>query len=79
MLAAIGAVAAIAVAVYLSLREDEGDWYGWGYYDRDRPRHRDPEIVLIEDGFLVEEPGLIEPQRTGTLGVSAGQQTRKGS
>lgn len=44
------------------------------YYDPSRPRHRDPRYVLIDDGYLVEEPGLIEPFGSTTLGVSAEQQ-----
>lgn len=69
---AIGAL--VAVAAY-ALREKERP-SGSPYYDPANPRHRDPEYVLLEDGFMVEESGLIEGWRSGTLGASATQQTR---
>jgi hypothetical protein len=63
----VGTIAALA---HRRSRDDAA------YYDPANPRHRDPRYVLIDDGYLVEEPGLIEPPGSRTLGASAEQQTR---
>ncbi|NJD28876.1 MAG: hypothetical protein FIA92_11340 [Chloroflexi bacterium] len=69
---AIGAVIGLAALAWRFVRPEEIGPYPL------IPRHLDPEYVLIEDGFLVEEPGLYEPSGGTTLRVSAAQQTRKG-